>query len=55
MKKRMRRAIKRSLIVACILPALSALVYLVALAPAPIAFGAILGLVGFPFFYFFSR
>jgi ABC-type Fe3+-siderophore transport system permease subunit len=55
MKKRMRRAIKRSLLVASIIPALAALVYLVALAPAPIAFGAILGLVAFPFFYFFAR
>ena len=55
MKKRMRRAIKRSLLVASIVPALAALVYLVALAPAPIAFGAILGLISFPFFLFFAR
>jgi ABC-type Fe3+-siderophore transport system permease subunit len=55
MKKRVRKALKRSLLVASIIPALAGLVYLVALAPAPIAFGAILGLITFPFFYFFSR
>tara|TARA_B100000035_G_C20962010_1_gene536999 strand:- start:551 stop:721 length:171 start_codon:yes stop_codon:yes gene_type:complete len=54
-KRRLRRAIKRSLLVASIIPAMAAVIYLVALAPAPIAFGAILGLISFPFFLLFSR
>jgi len=55
MKKRVRKALKSSLLAASIFPALAGIIYLVALAPAPIAFGAILGLITFPFFYFFSR
>ena len=54
-KSRIRKALKYSLGVALILPAVSAILYLVALAPAPIAFGAILGLISFPFFLFFAR
>jgi ABC-type Fe3+-siderophore transport system permease subunit len=54
-KRRIRRALKRSLFVASVIPAFAGILYLVALAPAPIAFGAILGLISFPFFLYFAR
>ena len=43
-KRQLKKAAKYSLAVGLVVPAFSAIIYLVALAPAPIAFGAILGL-----------
>ena len=44
----LKKAAKYSLAVGLVVPAFSAIVYLVALAPAPIAFGEIHGLLTFP-------
>jgi hypothetical protein len=49
------KAAKYSLAVGLVVPAFSAIIYLVALAPAPIAFGAILGLLTFPGFMYVFR
>ncbi len=54
-KRQLKKAAKYSLAVGLVVPAFSAIVYLVALAPAPIAFGAILGLLTFPGFVYYFR
>ena len=54
-KRQLRKAVKYSLAVGLVVPAFSAIIYLVALAPAPIAFGAILGLLTFPGFMYVFR
>ena len=54
-KRQIKKAAMYSLSVGLIVPAVSAIIYLVALAPAPIAFGAILGLLTFPGFMYVFR
>ena len=54
-KRQLKKAAKYSLAVGLVVPAFSAIIYLVALAPAPIAFGAILGLITFPGFVYAFR
>ena len=54
-KRQLKKAAMYSLSVGLIVPAVSAIIYLVALAPAPIAFGAILGLLTFPGFVYAFR
>ena len=54
-KRQLKKAAMYSLAVGLVVPAFSAIVYLVALAPAPIAFGAILGLLTFPGFVYYFR
>tara|TARA_Y100000592_G_scaffold57616_1_gene90187 strand:+ start:145 stop:321 length:177 start_codon:yes stop_codon:yes gene_type:complete len=54
-KRQLKKAAMYSLSVGLIVPAVSAIIYLVALAPAPIAFGAILGLLTFPGFMYVFR
>ena len=54
-KRQLKKAAKYSLAVGLVVPTFSAIIYLVALAPAPIAFGAILGLLTFPGFMYVFR
>ena len=54
-KRQLKKAAMYSLSVGLIVPTVSAIIYLVALAPAPIAFGAILGLLTFPGFMYVFR
>jgi len=54
-KRQLLKAAKYSLAVGLVIPAVSAIFYLVALAPAPIAFGAIMGLLTFPGFVYVFR
>ena len=54
-KKQLIKAAKYSGAIALVFPAISLIFYIVSLAPAPIAFGAILGLITFPFFTYHFR
>jgi len=54
-KRQLKKAAMYSLSIGLIIPAVSGIFYLVALAPAPIAFGAILGLITFPAFVYYFR
>ena len=54
-KRQLKKAAMYSLSVGLVIPAVSAIFYLVALATAPIAFGAILGLITFPGFVYAFR
>ena len=54
-KRQVLKAAKYSLAVGLVVPAVSAIIYMVSLAPAPIAFGAILGLLTFPGFIYYFR
>jgi len=54
-KRQLKKAAKYSLAIGLVVPAFSAIIYLVALAPAPIAFGALLGLLTFPGFVYYFR
>ena len=46
-KRQLIKAAKYSLAVGLVVPAVSAIIYMVSMAPAPIAFGAIMGLLTF--------
>jgi len=54
-KRQLKKAAMYSLIAALIVPFLSGIAYLVAMSPPPIAFGAILGLISFPFLTYYFR
>ena len=54
-KRQLKKAAMYSLAVGLFIPAVSGIFYLVALAPAPIAFGAIMGLLTFPGFMYVFR
>ena len=54
-KRQLLKAAKYSLAVGLVVPAVSAIIYMVSMAPAPIAFGAILGLLTFPGFKYVFR
>ena len=54
-KRQLKKAATYSVIVALFIPGISGLLFLASLAPAPIAFGAILGLLTFPGFMYVFR
>ena len=54
-KRQLKKAAMYSLAVGLVVPAVSAIIYMVSMAPAPIAFGAILGLITFPGFVYAFR
>ena len=54
-KRQLKKAAMYSLAVGLFIPAVSGIFYLVALAPAPIAFGAIFGRITFPGFVYAFR
>ena len=54
-KRQLKKAATYSLAVGLVVPAISAIIYMVSMAPAPIAFGAIMGLLTFPGFMYVFR
>jgi len=54
-KRQLIKAAKYSFAVAIVVPFVSAVLYVLSMAPAPIAFGAILGLLTFPGFVYYFR
>ena len=54
-KRQLLKAAKYSLAVALVVPFFAGVIYMVSMAPAPIAFGAILGLLTFPGFVYYFR
>ena len=54
-KTQLKKAGLYSLGVALIVPFIAGLLYMLSFAPAPIGFGAILGLFTFPFFMMLNR
>jgi hypothetical protein len=54
-KTQVKKAGLYSLGVALIVPFIAAIFYMLSFAPAPIGFGAILGLLAFPFFMMIHR
>jgi|TARA_B100000085_G_scaffold183570_1_gene167806 ABC-type Fe3+-siderophore transport system permease subunit len=54
-KRQLKKAAMYSLAVGMVVPVFSAIIYLVSMAPAPIAFGAIFGLLTFPGFVYYFR
>ena len=54
-KRQLKKAATYSLAVGLVVPAVSAIIYMVSMAPAPIAFGAIMGLLTFPGFIYVFR
>ena len=54
-KRQLKKAATYSLTVGLVVPAVSAIIYMVSMAPAPIAFGAIMGLLTFPGFMYVFR
>jgi len=49
------KAAKYSFAVGLVVPFIAAILYMVSMAPAPIAFGAIMGLLTFPGFVYYFR
>ena len=54
-KRQLKKAATYSLAVGLVVPAVSAIIYMVSMAPEPIAFGAIMGLLTFPGFMYVFR
>lgn len=54
-KRQIVKALKYAGAVALVIPAISGIFWMLAFAPAPVAFGAILGLLTFPFFLYIFR
>ena len=54
-KRQLKKAATYSLAVGLVVPAVSAIIYMVSMAPAPIAFGVIMGLLTFPGFMYVFR
>jgi hypothetical protein len=54
-KRQLLKAAKYSLAVGLVVPFFAGVLYMVSMAPAPIAFGALLGLMTFPGFVYYFR
>jgi len=54
-KRQLMKAAKYSFAVGLVVPFIAAILYMVSMAPAPIAFGAIMGLLTFPGFVYYFR
>ncbi len=54
-KRQLKKAAMYSLAVGLVVPFFAGILYMVSMAPAPIAFGALLGLLTFPGFVYYFR
>ena len=54
-KRQLLKAAKYSFAVGIVVPFIAGVLYMVSMAPAPIAFGALLGLMTFPGFVYYFR